>query len=89
MNRTNRTLLVFTLSVIVAGAASFFVYRTVQQIPVREIEVRSYYVAVAAKSLPVGTLLTANDVKLVAWEWTRDSRCSTRWRTSIGWTRPI
>ncbi len=67
MNRTNRTLLVFLLSVMVAGAASFFVYRAVQQIPVREVEVRSYYVAVAAKSLPVGTLLTSNDVKLVAW----------------------
>jgi pilus assembly protein CpaB len=67
MNRTNRTLLVFLLSVMVAGAAAFFVYRAVQQIPVREVEVKSYYVTVAAKSLPVGTLLTSNDVKLVAW----------------------
>ena len=47
--------------------ASFFVYRAVQQIPVREVEVRSYYVAVAAKALPVGTMITASDVKLVAW----------------------
>lgn len=67
MNRTNRTLLVFLVSVIVAGAASFFVYRAVQSIPVREVEVRSYYVAVAAKALPVGTLLTPSDVRLVAW----------------------
>jgi pilus assembly protein CpaB len=67
MTRTNRTLLVFFLSVAVAGVASFFVYRAVQSIPVREVEVKSYYVAVAAKSLPVGTLLTPNDVKLVAW----------------------
>ena len=67
MNRTNRTLLVFLLSVMVAGAAAFFVYRAVQQIPVREVEVKSYYVAVASKPLPIGTLLTANDVKLVAW----------------------
>ena len=67
MTRTNRTLLVFLLSVVVAGVASFFVYRAVQSIPVREVEVKSYYVAVAAKSLPVGTLLTSNDVKLVAW----------------------
>jgi pilus assembly protein CpaB len=67
MTRTNRTLLVFLLSVFVAGVASFFVYRAVQSIPVREVEVKNYYVAVASKSLPVGTLLTANDVKLVAW----------------------
>jgi len=67
MNRTNRTLLVFLLSVLVAGVASFFVYSAVQSIPVREIEVRSYYVAVASKPLPVGTMLTTSDVKLVAW----------------------
>lgn len=67
MTRTNRTLLVFLLSVLVAGGASFFVYRAVQQIPVREVEVKSYYVAVANKSLPVGTLLGPSDVKLVAW----------------------
>src|SRR5687768_14745222 len=67
MNRTNRTLLVFLLSVVVAGVASFFVYSAVQSIPVREIEVRSYHVAVAAKALPVGTMISASDVKLVAW----------------------
>ena len=33
----------------------------------REVEVRSYYVAVAAKPLPVGTMLAPADVKLVAW----------------------
>jgi pilus assembly protein CpaB len=67
MNRTNRTLLVFLASVLVAGVASFFVYSAVQSIPVREVEVRSYYVAVASKSLPVGTMLAPADVKLVAW----------------------
>jgi len=67
MSRTNRTLLVFLLSVLVAGGASFFVYRAVQSIPVREVEVKSYYVAVAARPLPVGTMLAAGDVRLVAW----------------------
>ncbi|MGE0460836.1 MAG: Flp pilus assembly protein CpaB [Vicinamibacterales bacterium] len=67
MNRTNRTLIVFLLSVLVAGVASFFVYRAVQQIPVREVEVKSYQVAVASKALPVGTMLTPSDVRLVAW----------------------
>lgn len=67
MTRTNRTLVVFLLSVLVAGVASFFVYGAVQRIPVREVEVKSYYVAVASKALPVGTMLAPGDVKLVAW----------------------
>jgi len=67
MNRSNRTLLVFLLSVLIAGVASMFVYRAVQAIPVREVEVKSYQVAVAARPLPVGTMLTASDVRLVAW----------------------
>ncbi len=67
MNRSRRTLLVLGVSLLVATAASFMVYRAVQRIPVREVEVRSYHVAVAARSLPVGTMLTASDVKLVPW----------------------
>ena len=58
MNRTNRTLLVFLLVRRSSRAcASFFVYSAVQSIPVREVEVKSYYVAVAAKALPVGTMI--------------------------------
>jgi hypothetical protein len=49
MNRNARTLIVLTVSIAVAGGATFFVYRAVQRIPVREIEVKSYNVAVAAK----------------------------------------
>jgi pilus assembly protein CpaB len=67
MSRSTRTLLVLLFSLLVAGAASFVVYQQVQSIPVREIEVRSYSVAVAAKPLPMGSLLTATDVKLVPW----------------------
>jgi pilus assembly protein CpaB len=67
MTRTNRTLLVFALSLLVAGGASVFMYRTVQAIPVREVEVKNYHVAVAAKELPVGAMLAPGDVKLVAW----------------------
>ena len=40
-----------------ASGASYFVYRAVINIPVREVEVKSYYVAVAAKALPVGTMV--------------------------------
>ena len=67
MNRSTRTLLVLVLSVAVAGLATAFVYRAVQRIPVREVEVKNYHVTVAAKSLPIGTMLTPSDVKLVAW----------------------
>lgn len=55
------------VAIAVASGASYFVYRAVTNIPVREVEVKSYYVAVAAKSLPVGTMIAQSDVKLVAW----------------------
>ena len=67
MNRKNRTLVVLLVAVAVASGASYFVYRAVSNIPVREIEVKSYYVAVATKPLPVGTMLAPSDIKLVAW----------------------
>ena len=57
MNRRNRTLVVLLVAVAVASGASYFVYRAVTNIPVREVEVKSYYVAVAAKPLPVGTMV--------------------------------
>ena len=67
MNRRNRTLIVLFVAILVASGASYFVYSAVRSIPVREIEVKSYYVAVAAKPLPVGTMVVQSDVKLVAW----------------------
>jgi pilus assembly protein CpaB len=67
MSRTTRTTLVLAFSLLVASAASLLVLRQVQRTPVREVEVRNYQVAVAARDLPMGTLLAAADVKLVAW----------------------
>jgi len=67
MNRHSRTLIVLTLSIVVASAATFIVYGAVQRIPVREVEVKSYHVAVAVKALPIGTMLSPSDVKLVPW----------------------
>jgi pilus assembly protein CpaB len=67
MNRRNRTLVVLVVAVAVASGASWFVYRAVSNIPVREVEVKSYYVAVASKGLPVGTMVGQSDVKLVPW----------------------
>ena len=67
MDRTTRTIIVVGIAVLVAAAASFGVYRAIQQMPVREVEVRSLYQVVAARDMPMGTLLTPNDVKLVPW----------------------
>ena len=67
MNRRNRTLTVLIVAIAVASGASYAVYRAVTNIPVREVEVKSYYVAVAAKPLAVGTMISPGDVKLAAW----------------------
>ena len=67
MNRRNRTLVVLLVAVAVASGASYFVYSAVMSIPVREVEVKSYYVAVSSKALPVGTMVRESDVKLVPW----------------------
>jgi pilus assembly protein CpaB len=67
MNRNLRTSIVVAVAVVIAALASFGVYKAVQHIPTRQVEVAHYFVAVASKALPVGTLLTKDDVRLVAW----------------------
>ena len=58
MNRTTRTVVVVAIAVAVAALASFGVYRAIQRMPVREVEVRSLYQVVAALDLPMGTVKT-------------------------------
>jgi len=67
MNRRNRTLIVLLVAVALASGATYFVYRAITRIPVRQVEVASLYVAVAADNLPLGTRLTKEQVKLVGW----------------------
>src|SRR5262245_32714243 len=67
MNRNARLALVLTVALGAAGLASFGVYRVVQAIPVREVEVVSLEAVVAAKQIPVGTIITKDHVKLVPW----------------------
>jgi pilus assembly protein CpaB len=67
MNRNARLALVLTVALVAAGMASFGVYRVVAAIPVREVEVASLQIVVAARSIPVGTIVTKDHVKLVAW----------------------
>jgi len=67
MSRGVRMLIVLAVAVAMAGIASFAVYQRIQRIPVREVEVASLSVVVAAKPLPVGALIGPDDVKLAAW----------------------
>ena len=67
MNRGVRALLVLLVALVTAGVASYMVYRGIQRIPVREVEVAGDPVVVAAKALPVGALIGPSDVKLAMW----------------------
>jgi pilus assembly protein CpaB len=67
MNRRTRTLVVVGIAIVLASLASLGVYRAVQRIPAREVEVATAHAVVAARPLPMGTLLTKDDVKVVAW----------------------
>jgi len=67
MKRQYRTLIVMVVAVGTAALASFAVYRAVQRMPVREVEVASMQVVVAAEALPVGTRLDAKHLKVVPW----------------------
>jgi pilus assembly protein CpaB len=67
MDRRNRTSAVMVVAIVMASAASYGVYQSVQAMPTREVEVASYHVVVAAKPLGMGARLTEKDVRLVAW----------------------
>lgn len=67
MNRTTRTFVVVAIAVVLAAGASFGVYRAVQNIPVREVPVAHHSAVVAKRELPLGTLISKEDVKLVPW----------------------
>ncbi len=67
MNRNLRTALVVVIAVVMAGIASFGVYRAVQNLPVREVQVGHVPVVVAARPLAVGAMIEKGDVKTVAW----------------------
>jgi pilus assembly protein CpaB len=67
MKRHYRTLIVVFIAVVAAGLASYGVYRAVQKIPVREVEVASMHIVVAAQPLPVGTRIEEKHLRLAAW----------------------
>ncbi len=67
MNRQTRTLVVIAVALVAAGVAAYGVYAAIARIPVREVEVATKHAVVAAKALPVGTMLTPEAVKVVPW----------------------
>ena len=67
MNRRNRTLLVLLLAAGLAALATYGVFRVVKNIPERQVEVATKYVAVAAENLPLGTRLSKDQIRVVGW----------------------
>jgi pilus assembly protein CpaB len=67
MSRHTRTFIVVAIAVVLATVASLGVYRAISRIPVREVPVAHYSAVVANRDLPLGTLVTKEDVKLVPW----------------------
>jgi pilus assembly protein CpaB len=67
MNRNTRTMIVLGVATVVAGLASFGVLQAIRSIPERRVEIATKYAVVAAREIPIGTMLTRDSVKLVAW----------------------
>ena len=65
--KQHRTMIVMTVAVATAGLAAFGVYQAIQKMPLRKVEMETVPVVVATRAIPVGTRLTKDDVKVVAW----------------------
>ncbi len=65
--KKNRTLIVMSIATLMASIAAYGVYRAIQQLPVREVEVASVEVVVASQTLPVGTRLTTDHLRVAPW----------------------
>ena len=62
MDRRARTFLVLVVALATASIAAFSIYRVIERMPVREVEVANYQVIVASKPLALGASLTRDDV---------------------------
>ena len=66
MNRNSRTVIVLAIAVVMAGIASFGMYRVIASMPGRE-PVTMINAVVAADALRLGTRITRDHVKVVSW----------------------
>jgi pilus assembly protein CpaB len=55
------------VALLTASVASYGIYRTVQRLPGRVVEIRQIPVVAATQALPAGTRLTAEHLKVVPW----------------------
>jgi pilus assembly protein CpaB len=55
------------VAILTASVASVGIYRAIQRMPVRQVEIATRYAIVAARPMPMGTKVTADAVKRVAW----------------------
>jgi len=67
MNRQTRTFIVVAVAVVAATVASYGTYRALSRIPEKPVEMPTKKAVVAAKPMPLGTLVTRDAVKLVDW----------------------
>jgi len=67
MDRRTRAFIVVGLAVVLAGAASFGVFRAIQNRPVVRVPIAERFTVVAAGTIPVGTVLTPELVRVAAW----------------------
>jgi pilus assembly protein CpaB len=67
MTRQTRTLIVVAVAVVAAAIASYGTYRALSRVPERRVEMPTKKTVVAAKQMPLGTLITRDAVKVVDW----------------------
>jgi pilus assembly protein CpaB len=65
--KNQRTLIVLAVAVITAGIAAYGVSNAIQRMPVREVEIGTIPVVVAAEAVPVGARLTEKQLRVIAW----------------------
>ena len=67
MKKQQRTLIVVFVAILTASIASFVMYRAIQRLGVREVEVAHTQVVVAAQTITMGTRLHENHLRVVDW----------------------
>jgi pilus assembly protein CpaB len=67
MNRQTRTFIVVAVAIVAATIASYGTFRALSRVPEKPVELPTKKTVVAAKQMPLGTLITRDAVKLVDW----------------------
>src|SRR5262245_19461474 len=67
MTRQTRTLIVVAVAVVAATIAAYGTFRALARMPQRTVEMPTKKAVVAAKQMPLGTLITRDTVKVVDW----------------------